>query len=71
MTLGEVDFFLTGGEAPLEGDDVLPERSSDVTARLALWELSERSLKHKHAERFEREDNRGEPDLSLTTTNPS
>lgn len=43
-TLGEEDFFLAGGEVPLEGDDTLPERSSDVTARLALWELSDRSL---------------------------
>lgn len=34
--LGEVDFFLAGGEAPREGDDTLPERSSDVTDRLAL-----------------------------------
>lgn len=42
--LGEVDFFLGGGEAPLEGDETLPERSSDVTERLALWELSDRSL---------------------------
>lgn len=41
--LGEVDFF-RAGEGPLEGDDTLPERSSDVTDRLALWELSERSL---------------------------
>lgn len=43
--LGEVDFFLAEGEAPLEGDDTLPERSSDVTERLALWELSDRSLR--------------------------
>lgn len=42
--LGEVDFFRAEGEAPLEGDDTLPERSSDVTDRLALWELSDRSL---------------------------
>lgn len=43
--LGELDFFRTagGGEGSLEGD-TLPERSSDVTARLALWELSDRSL---------------------------
>lgn len=42
---GEVDFFLAGGEVPLEGDDTLPERSSDVIDRLALWELSDRSLR--------------------------
>lgn len=44
--LGELDFFRTagGGEGSLEGD-TLPERSSDVTARLALWELSDRSLR--------------------------
>lgn len=46
--LGEVDFFLTsGGDVPREGDDTLPERSSDVTDLLALWELSDRSLKTK------------------------
>lgn len=45
-TLGEADFFLAGGEASLEGD-TLPEWSSDVTTRLALWELSERSLQIK------------------------
>lgn len=44
-TLGEMDFFLTVGDAPLDGDDTLPERSSDVTDRLALWELSDRSLR--------------------------
>lgn len=43
--LGEVDFFLAAGEVPREGDDTLPERSSDVTDRLALWELSDRSLR--------------------------
>lgn len=42
--LGDVDFFLAGGEVPLKGDDTLPERSSDVTDRFALWELSDRSL---------------------------
>lgn len=42
--LGDVDFFLPAGEAPLEGEDTLPERSSDVMERLALWELSDRSL---------------------------
>lgn len=41
---GEGDCFLAGGEVPLEGDDTLPERSSDVNDRLALWELSDRSL---------------------------
>lgn len=45
--LGEEDFFLDGGEAPLEGEDTPPECSSEVTAHLALWELSERSLKSK------------------------
>lgn len=45
--LGEEDFFLGGGEAPLEGEDTLPECSSEVTAHLALWELSERSLQSK------------------------
>lgn len=45
--LGELDFFrVGGGEGTLEGE-ALPERSSDVTARLALWELSERSLRQK------------------------
>jgi len=44
-TLGEADFFLTEGDTPLEGDDTLSERSSDVTTRLALWELSDRSLR--------------------------
>lgn len=43
-TLGEGDFFLVEGDAALEGDDTLPERSSDVIDRLALWELSDRSL---------------------------
>lgn len=42
---GEGDCFLAGGEVPLEGDDTLPERSSDVNDRLALWELSDRSLR--------------------------
>lgn len=46
--LGDVDFFLDTGEVPLEGEDTLPERSSDVTDRLALWELSDRSLQTKH-----------------------
>lgn len=47
--LGEADFFLLGGGgsgggvAPREGDETLPERSSEVTERLALCELSERS----------------------------
>lgn len=45
--LGEVDFFLAEGDAPLEGDDTLPERSSDVTDLLALWELSDLSLQTK------------------------
>lgn len=35
-TLGEGDFFLAGGDIALEGDDTLPERSSDVIDRLAL-----------------------------------
>lgn len=43
-TLGEGDFFLVGGDVALEGDDTLPERSSDVIDRLALCELSDRSL---------------------------
>lgn len=30
---------------PRDRDDTLPERSSDVTDRLALWELSDRSLR--------------------------
>lgn len=30
---------------PRDGRDTLPERSSDVTDRLALWELSDRSLR--------------------------
>lgn len=42
---GEADFFLVEGEMPRDGDDTLPERSSDVTDRLALWELSDRSLR--------------------------
>lgn len=43
---GEADFFLLGGGggvAQREGDETLPERSSEVTERLALCELSERS----------------------------
>lgn len=43
-TLGEGDFFLAEGDVALEGDDTLPERSSDVIDRLALCELSDRSL---------------------------
>lgn len=43
--LGDVDFFLVAGEMSLEGDETLPERSSDVTDLLALWELSDRSLR--------------------------
>lgn len=45
IVLGEVDFFLAAGDWSLEGDDTLPERSSDVTDRLALWELSDLSLR--------------------------
>lgn len=45
-----MDFFLVEGEAPREGDDMLPERSSEVTDRLALWELSDRSLKEEHGQ---------------------
>lgn len=39
-------FFLADGDASrsLEREDTLPERSSDITDRLALWELSDRSL---------------------------
>lgn len=37
------------GDAPLEGD-TLPERSSDVMERLALWELSERSLQRREGD---------------------
>lgn len=39
-------FFLADGDISrsLEGEDTLPERSSDITDRLALWELSDRSL---------------------------
>lgn len=41
-----MDFLLIGGgDISLEGDDTLPERSSEVTERFALWELSERSLR--------------------------
>lgn len=40
-------FFLADGDISrsLEGEDTLPERSSDITDRLALWELSDRSLR--------------------------
>lgn len=51
--LGDVDFFLVEGEVPLEGNDTLPERSSDVTDRLALWELSDRSLQTTHVQKDE------------------
>lgn len=44
MGLGEDDLLLAGGDASLEGGERLPERSSDVIERLALWELSDRSL---------------------------
>lgn len=44
--MGETDFFLDEGDTPLEGDDTLLDRSSDVCTRLALWELSDRSLKN-------------------------
>lgn len=37
---GEMDFFRAAGEVTLAG-----EHSSDVTERLALWELSDRSLR--------------------------
>ena len=42
--MGEADFFLEGGLGSLMGDDRLPERSSEAAERLALWELSDRSL---------------------------
>lgn len=45
MGLGEDDLLLAGGDASLEGGERLPERSSDVIERLALWELSDRSLR--------------------------
>ena len=51
--LGEVDFFLAEGEVPREGDDTLPERSSDVIDRLALCELSDRSLSTTHVQKDE------------------
>lgn len=35
-TLGEGDFRLLRGETSLEGEEMLPERSSDVTDLLAL-----------------------------------
>lgn len=44
--LGDEDFLLVWGDTSRPGDDTLPERSSDVIDRLALWELSERSLKY-------------------------
>lgn len=44
VDLGDEDFLLVWGDTSRPGDDTLPERSSDVTDRLALWELSERSL---------------------------
>lgn len=43
--MGDEDFLLVWGDTSRPGDDTLPERSSDVTDRLALWELSERSLR--------------------------
>lgn len=44
LVLGEkLEVFLAEGEGL--GGDTLPDPSSDITARLALWELSERSLR--------------------------
>lgn len=43
--MGDDDFLLAGGDASLEGGERLPDRSSEVIERLALWELSERSLR--------------------------
>lgn len=44
MGLGDDDFLLVGGDTSLESGERLRERSSDVMERLALWELSDRSL---------------------------
>lgn len=45
MGLGDDDFLLVGGDTSLESGERLRERSSDVIERLALWELSDRSLR--------------------------
>lgn len=50
--MGDDDFLLAGGEASLEGGERLPERSSDVNERLALWELSDRSLQVRKGQRL-------------------
>ena len=46
--LGEEDFLRPRGDRSLEGEETLPERSSEVTDLLALWELSDRSLNRDH-----------------------
>lgn len=50
--LGDKDFLLIWGEASRPGDDTLSERSSEVTERFALWELSERSLQYTQSYLF-------------------
>lgn len=49
MCLGDDDLLLAVGDTSLEGGGMLSERSSDVTAHLALRKLSDRSLQLKSA----------------------